>query len=245
MPNATSVTDKNILADYQSALDEMLQSYQHLPPCGCDRMTPANPFFLSADENFKHSRKKVMFFGQETMGWHNEHAFPGCRNATDLIECYKKWHLDGVPTHRASLIKHATKRIKKVLKSHDFTGFIWNNIVKIGRHKAPGLPCKHILEWQEKICNPLIRKETSEYFLPDAIVFFTGDRDDCIKNVFRDVSFESAYGENPKNLAIVKSKDFSNIPAIRTKHPNALNRLGKDKRDQILDQIAAHIIDRQ
>lgn len=197
-----------------------------------------NPLLIQADSNYLNADIKIMFFGQETNIWHEKHGdFLYHGNVDKLTRFYSNFFLNkNYKNHKSPFwngINELEAEIKKELDNQS-VGFVWNNVLKIGRGKI-GFPSK---------INPL----TNRYFKivpdeisilkPDYIVFFSGPNyDKLLKYVIGDFSTQKIKGFAEKELCIIKN-DI--IPlSFRTYHPNYLRR--SKKLDTVIESIVNEI----
>ncbi len=180
-----------------------------------------NPLLIQVDSNYLNSDIKIMFFGQETNIWHEKHGnFLYHGNVNRLTCFYSNFFLNSsYKNHKTPFWRGINKfeaEIKKKLDNQS-VGFVWNNVLKIGRGKI-GFPSK---------INPL----TNRYFKvvldeisilkPDYIVYFSGPNyDKLLRYVIGDFSTIQIEGFNTRELCVIKNDA---IPlSFRTYHPNYL-----------------------
>ena len=124
---------------------------------------------------------------------------------------------------------NAFSKIQERLR-HEFSfdsktvGFVWNNVIKIGRCGEVGAPSKVVLEWQNSVLE--LTKKELEYYKPDIVIFLSGPNyDKHISNIFDDVSFSSINDRSERQLAKVSSHHLPE-KTLRTYHPGYLWRSG-------------------
>ncbi len=180
-----------------------------------------NPLLIQVDSNYLNADIKIMFFGQETNIWHEKHGnFLYHGNVDSLTRFYSNFFLNkNYKKHKNPFWRGINKldtEIKKELDNQS-VGFVWNNVLKIGRGKI-GFPSK---------INPL----TNRYFKvvldeisilkPDYILYFSGPNyDKLLKYVIGDFSTIQIKGFNTREFCMIKN---DSIPlSFRTYHPNYL-----------------------
>ncbi len=102
-------------------------------------------------------------------------------------------------------------------------GYIWNNLVKIGKAVGSGFPGNDIYSIERKHF-PVVLEEV-KILKPDLIIFLTGTYDERIKDCFGEVEFlpVSSYALN--EVAKVRCANVGT--AYRTYHPSAHLTQGK------------------
>ncbi len=188
---------------------------------------PTNLFCLKASDDYLDADVKVMVFGQETNDW--ECKFPHPKGVPHLLNVYDNFFNNGKCFSYSGQFWNGFSKIQDRLRDEfsvesKSVGFIWNNVIKIGRCGEVGAPSKTILEWQEFTLE-LTRKELQHY-KPDIVIFLSGPNyDEHISRIFDDVSFSST-GERPvRHLAKVTSRQLP-LKTLRTYHPGYLWRNG-------------------
>ena len=107
-------------------------------------------------------------------------------------------------------------------ESHTSVSFTYNNIIKIGKHEAKGLPSEPILRWQNRWFE-VVREEV-RVLAPDAVIFFTGpDYDKFIEEAFGSVEFCQIGPRSARQLTRVRARVLP-VNTFRTYHPNYLWR---------------------
>lgn len=196
---------------------------------------PSNPLLLCVDERYSNADIKVVYFGQETNSW--EKDFP--KGIQHLLSTYRKFYLSDYCFKYSGQFWNGISKCNERLRK-EFTGksvgFIWNNLIKIGKSGEKGTPSKDILEFQDEWFS-IIRKEM-EILDPDIVIFFTGPNyDKYITRCFDDAKFIGHPRRGMKRLAKVRSNSLPNM-TIRTYHPNYLWRNGfYDYLDDIVNWI--------
>lgn len=206
-----------------------------------ERNHPANPLLLKVDEKkYASSDLKVMIFGQETRGWLENFGL----SIKEGMDRYENFYVnenfyDG---RKKSVYWKAFDFFKEEISKHHSDKeiiFIWNNISKIGRHKATGIT-KDIRALERKYF-PVVSEEV-KILKPDIVVFFTGNRNGDIQFHFQDVQFneyqhnatlESKNGKRKFNPAYqVISKDLPH-KSVKVYHPSYFGGFNNIKNDAI------------
>lgn len=209
--------------DYQEALNSLKRSLtEQLSADG-----PTNLLCLKASDEFIQADVKVMIFGQETNDWECE--FPHPDGVPHLHSVYDEFFNKGKCFSYGGQFWNGFSKIQDRLRDEfsaesKSVGFIWNNVIKIGRCGEAGAPCKSVLDWQ-KATVELTRKEIDLY-QPDIVIFLSGPNyDGHITSIFDDAAFSSV-GDRPKRqLARVSSRRLP-VKSLRTYHPGYLWRSG-------------------
>jgi len=222
-----------------SKMNEQLQNlYSNKWPLVTERVQDkavspaAQPLLIKVNEQYENARLKVIIFGQETDGWHEE--FNSYQASVEQL-------MDRYYRYFNRLSEGGKKRQKRAFwgnKNFNFFAenlapkkdveFLWNNISKIGNNETrKGKPHKSIRVLEREYFN-VIREEV-EILKPDLIIFTTGKRDSYIRHIFGDkTSFAPLLylqdgkpaNETLNLIAEVSLEDFPAISAIRVEHPN-------------------------
>ncbi len=183
-----------------------------------------NPLLIKADGNYINAKVKIMFFGQETNYWHTEMDGTGQFHGEiePLLKLYERFYIKENCYSFGGQFWNGVNRFKKLLKSSknvDF-GFIWNNVVKIGKC-GKGTPNNEIIDIQQKFFK-VIEKEI-DILKPDYLVFFSGPNYDyLIKKMIVPVITKPIKGFKERQLCKLESS--LEIKTYRTYHPNYLWR---------------------
>lgn len=230
--NKRDNVQKILLEKYQEIRKSLLEDNKNkVNDDKMEKMT--NPLFLDIPKTYFDAKFKIMIFGQETNGWGDGNL--NQNTVERLMEQYCKFHQNSVSFFQNSnkynvIFFRAFRKISSLLDKKFGNGnseVIWNNIVKIGKHKGKGLPDKEIMEWQEPLYE-LIRFEV-ELLKPDVVIFFTGpDYEQYIKKAFGDISYEPIQDYAQQKLTFIKSTHLP-VNSIRTYHPGYLNRIKDNK----------------
>ena len=181
----------------------------------------ADPLLISPPTKYLDSDFKIMYFGQEANGWAG--SFHDSKGVDHLLDVYDKFANNvGGPAYGGPFW-NAIKRLNQSFsKLHVLPAFTYNNIIKIGKHRAKGLPSEPLLRWQ-KTWFQVIREEV-RILTPDLIVFFTGPRyDKFLQEAFGPLEFFQVGARGIRQLSRVRALG---LPAntFRTYHPNYLWR---------------------
>lgn len=188
---------------------------------------PTNLLCLRASEEFINADVKVMIFGQETNDWECE--FPHPDGVPHLLSVYDEFFNNGKCFSYGGQFWNGFSKIQSRLRDEfsaesKSVGFIWNNVIKIGRCGEAGAPTKKVLEWQKSTLE-LTRKEIDLY-QPDIVIFLSGPNyDGHISSIFDDAVFSSLGERSERQLARVSSQRLP-AKALRTYHPGYLWRNG-------------------
>lgn len=207
--------------DYQPILAELERKFT-------DKVVeekPTNLLCLKGSEKYLQADVKVMIFGQETNDW--EGNFPHSGGKRHLLHVYNSFFNEEKCFSYGGqfwngFLKLRNRLCEEFLLESKSVGFIWNNVIKVGRSGEKGAPSEIVLEWQKET-RELILLEI-EYFQPSIVIFFSGPNyDKHLAAIFEDVGFSNASERPERQLAKVSS---SCLPAksLRTYHPNYLWR---------------------
>lgn len=210
--------DEDIKALYEQYFNDCLQ-HIIIPKA----RKAAMPFLIRVPENYESASFRIMFCGQETMGWCR--SFYNQRESvttSDLRKHYNNFVNKG--NGRNSPYWNFQKRIINQFPS---ISFVRNNIVKIGKINTAG--CDEAIDELTRKYFPVFRKEV-EILKPNLIIFMTG------KGAY-DAKIEHALGtfkteDLSKNehlsdnflFELLTFADATLPPAIKINHPAWLQR---------------------
>lgn len=181
------------------------------------------PYLLSASDNYCHAPKKVLYVGQETLGWGQELDMinPMSKNKTKVEQLMRIYDLfvneDG---GYSSPFWNYYESYHDILKAD--TAIMANNIAKIGFNDGG-------TGYNNQIAESLFDVFKTELSIlnPDLILFMTSHRyDNLIKSILGDFDLFPCTKQVPtKELAKFNfyDEDLSNVTVIRTYHPKYLN----------------------
>jgi hypothetical protein len=184
---------------------------------------PTNPLLLCVDERYTQASSKVMYCGKETNDWEGD--FP--KSTDDLIATFRGFYLSGECFRYDGQFWNGIARFERRLQDRfpgRSIGFVWNNIIKLGKSGAKGLPSARILALQSQWFS-VVAQETA-ILDPHIVVFFTGpDYDQFILKAFPDARFTA---HPTRGLRAVGRIAATGLPdsSFRTYHPNYLWRTG-------------------
>lgn len=179
----------------------------------------AYPFLIQVPQQYIEANKRVMICGQETQGWGKRN--PDTTSVQDIQQMYYQfmdnniWHnnkYDG--KIKKSPYWNFNRRLSK---SNSEVGFIFQNVVKVGKYEKAG--CDNKIYELSKQYFPVWMEEL-KILKPDLIIFLTGTYDWRIKEeigtfnkvpISEDLFLDELYFDNPL------------MPkAYRTNHPRFL-----------------------
>jgi hypothetical protein len=182
---------------------------------------PTDPLLISPPLGYYDSDFKIMYFGQEVNCW--EGPFHESKGVDHLLEVYDRFANNGGGFRYGGQFWNALKQLNESFsKLHTSLSFTYNNIIKIGKHEAKGLPSEPLLIWQ-KTWFQVIREEV-RILTPDLIVFFTGpDYDKFLQEAFGPIEFTQVGARSTRQLSRVRARGLP-VNTFRTYHPNYLWR---------------------
>nr|WP_319997633.1 hypothetical protein [uncultured Draconibacterium sp.] len=197
-----------------------------------------NPLLIKIDQEYINAKMKIMFFGQETNGWHMEMDGTGKFHGEiePLLQLYERFYLKRGCYSYGGQFWNGINRFKQKLKTCelDTFGLTWNNVVKIGRC-GKGTPHKEILNIQKR--NFKVIEKEIEILKPDFLVFFSGPNyDHLINEMVGPTKFTTIKNFKERQLCTVETA--FGVKALRTYHPNYLWRNGINKYlDAIINEM--------
>lgn len=198
-----------------------------------EKVAPAaHPLLIKVTDDYEQAPKKVMIFGQETDGWHEEfNSFQA--PVEKMMERYYRYFNKLSPggkvrQKRAFWGDKNFSFFENNIAPGESVGFLWNNISKIGNFAArKGKPHDSIRQLEIEYFDVI--KDEINILKPDFIIFTTGKRDSYIRRIFGQNSTFSPLlylqdGELAKEtvnlIAKVQLESFPDIRAIRIEHPS-------------------------
>lgn len=197
-------------------------------------LTAAFPFLIFVPKEYETADFRVMFCGQETLGWGRE--FENCSNVTvkNLQRLY-----NGFVNGNGYNSPYWNFQ-KRIISHHSHCGFIRNNIVKIGKKRCAG--CDENIDRLTRKYFPVFKAEL-QILKPDIVIFMsgTGEYDWRIKSAlgeFKKVSMSDRF-----TFDRLEFEDNEIPHAIRVNHPGWLQR--KRLYWPVINSINRYISDRK
>lgn len=221
------IDDNDINIQLKELYDANWDNYQQNIKSQTDA---ANPYLISASDQYSGAALKVMVCGQETQGWAGEFDnSPEMTTIDNLMRLYQKFV--NCDNGYSSPYWHFIRSLKEINPN---IGIICNNVVKIGRRYEPG-------------CDDNVNNLTLRYFdlfrrefnilNPDILIFLTGPRYDWrIEQVMGKFEPKPVGNYSAKAFAKLEFEAPSMPPAIRCYHPGYLQRVGL--KSKIIEEIS-------
>lgn len=132
---------------YRSKVDDLQAMYAELRKLGLDDCSW--PLLLHVwEEDYAKAPVKLMFVGQETMGW--EAPFNTEDEVASSMAVYERFVLgQDYKTPFWSWVR----RINQQFGNPDTNCFVWNNILKFGKEAEKGRPDSRITDLENKYFN--------------------------------------------------------------------------------------------
>lgn len=194
----------------------------------------AYPFLIVPRDNYCTAKNRIMICGQETQGWCNELDNKNPEEVTPkMVMSFYNGFVNGGAY--SSSYWHFGHRLEKMLPE---AGFVYNNIVKIGKRRSAGcddsiyrLSLKHF---------PVYRKEL-DILNPDVIIFLTGKYYDWrIRETLGD--FRTEVISPGIFIERIIFNDSSIPTAYRTYHPRYIIQILKKYKEYsriLVDEISS------
>lgn len=215
-------------------ISEMLQSFNEEDLGDYENMA-THPLLIKTDKEYENADLRVMIFGQETNQWIG--PFEEGIDINSVINMYDNFYLKkgyeqyGKPFWNFIRSLKSTSDKKKV-------GYIWNNVLKIGKSES-GTPQQGLINYTIDYFNVI--PQEIEILKPNVLLFLSGHQYDkyIMKTVdtFNPLPIE---GVNINELCILKFDNLNIDIAIRTYHPGYLQRL--KERGIIINKIINDMI---
>ena len=231
---------KKLYSSKWEKISYMLQSFNKEKP-NDSKNSATHPLLIKTNKEYETSDFKVMFFGQETNYWEretNDGAFEEGIDIETLLNRYDIFYLkrgyEGYGGHFWNFIrKLKNSEIDKKI------GYVWNNVLKIGKC-GKGYPEQGLINYTFEYFNVI--SQEIEILKPNVLLFLSSYRyDEFIKRSLGNFSIIPIDGFNKNELCILKFDNLSVDLALRTYHPGYLHRLGKERMNKILNKIRVDI----
>ncbi|RZM27334.1 MAG: hypothetical protein EOO88_13695 [Pedobacter sp.] len=206
---------------YASKWDQLVAGHSALK-IDDDGARPAFPLLIYVDDQnaYRNADIKVMIFGQETNGWYGECE----KSVTAIQELYDDFFNEGDCWDMTTPFWRGAEKFMELIRKkfpEKTIEVIWNNVVKIGKHAAIGMPSAEIYE-VEKTYFQVIPVEV-EILKPDVVLFLTGpDYDFVIRDNFGNLEVKELPDATKRQISKLE------LPGVRysyrTYHPNYLWR---------------------
>ena len=197
-----------------------------------------HPLLIKTDDEYAKADLKVMFFGQETNEWNG--VFEEYADLESVLAVYEDFYLKrgyeqyGKPFWNFIRNLKSTQSTKKI-------GYIWNNVLKIGKSES-GTPQQGLINYTIDYFNVI--PQEIEILKPNVLLFLSGHTyDDHIRKTIGNFSIVPIEGFSTNELCILKFDNITVDLAIRTYHPGYLQRLG-ERRMNITETIV-NLIEKQ
>lgn len=197
---------------YRSKVDDLQAMYAELRELVLDDCSW--PLLLHVwEEDYAKAPVKLMFVGQETMGW--EAPFNTEEEVASSMAVYERFGLG--QDYKKTPFWSWVHSINQKFGNPDTNCFVWNNILKFGKEAEKGRPDSRITDLENEYFNVI--KDEMAILGPDVCLFLTGPTyDDAIRAKFPDVEFMLVEDYPLNEVARLKG---SGLPehAYRTYHP--------------------------
>ncbi len=228
---------KNLYSSKWGKINEMLQSFNEDDPEDLENLA-THPLLIKTDDEYAKADLKVMFFGQETNEWNG--VFEEYADLESVLAVYEDFYLKrgyeqyGKPFWNFIRNLKSTQSTKKI-------GYIWNNVLKIGKSES-GTPQQGLIKYTIDYFNVI--PQEIEILKPNVLLFLSGHTyDDHIRKTIGNFSIVPIDGFSTNELCILKFDNITVDLAIRTYHPGYLQRLG-ERRMNITETIV-NLIEKQ
>lgn len=233
--NFNKLLEELYLSKWESLSDKLI-SFNEEEPDDKENLA-THPLLLKVNPQYEDTNLKIMFFGQETNQWGgelNDGIFSYDADMEFLLSLYEDFFLNQGYEQYGKPFWNFIRRIRSV-DSISETGYVWNNVLKIGKCEA-GTPQQGLINHTLNYFNVI--PDEINILKPDVLLFFTGPRYD--KYIEKHIGTYKIYpinGFKPNELCRL---EFSFAPtklALRTYHPGFLQRLGKKRLDDVFNTI--------
>ena len=222
---------------YISYLPELKKLYQELDSLSIEDKSVndyVGPFLLSCwEDKYLSSKYRLLIFGQETNGWHNEYLYSES-DIEDSIKCYKDFKLG---ENYGRIFWQYAHKINQMINGLDDLNFMWNNVNKFG-DDGRGRPHSVVLDKEIEHFNVL--SQELRILNPDICIFLSGPYyDEDLRKKLPDLKAEQFKDYPTNEVARYASKSLP-YNSFRTYHPGYGNRYKKWYND-VLSEIVNSI----
>lgn len=200
------------------------------------------PLLIQTNEEYFNATTKIIFFGQETNGWGkdeiNNGIFEEGTNIDSVINIYNSFYLQkGYEKYGKSFWNFI-----KVLKNNKVdkkNGFIWNNVLKIGKIGI-STPQQGLINYTIDYFNVL--PQEIEILKPNILLFLSGPKyDKYIEKSVGNFTIVPIDGFTTNELCILKFDIIKVDLALRTYHPRGMDYKGQEVKNRITNKIIEFI----
>lgn len=238
----TNILLENLYKSKWVEISKMLDIWQDLTVKEEDSGDFANmatfPLLIKTDEEYERTELKIMILGKETNGWCKDEinggVFEDGIGIGSLIDVYDKFYLqNGSPKYGKHFFNYI-RLLKRKLPEKKI-GYIWNNVLKIGKMNV-GTPQNNLIDYTVKYFNVIPHE--IEILKPNVLLFLSGPQyDEYIEKTIGKFNVITIEGFTINELCILKFDNIKVDLALRTYHPQKLCFLGKQKKDEITEVI--------
>jgi hypothetical protein len=221
---------KDLYTSKWEEISNMLQSFNEEDPEDYENMA-THPLLIKADEEYEYADLKVMFFGKETNSWYG--AFEEGIDIDSVISFYDEFYLKKGYERYGKPFWNFIRKLKST-QSNKKIGYIWNNVLKIGKSES-GSPQQGLINYTIESFNVI--PQEIEILKPNILLFLSGhDYEKHIKKSVGNFTKVPIEGFDPNKLCLLKFDDINVDLAIRTYHPGYFQRF-RELRIEITDKI--------
>ena len=209
-----------LYASKWEALSEALQESVEGDP-----KTPTNPMLLYVGDEkaWQDADLRVMVFGQETNDW--EGYFSTDKPIAHLCDVYDRFFNKGGCWEYGGHFWNGVARLKKMIGDkfpQRQIGYLWNNLVKVGKADERGRPPECIYGLERSFFRVI--PDEVRILKPNLAIFLTGHTyDDLIRENFGQVGYAAIPPFEEKQLARLSIPAAETLgSAFRTYHPKFL-----------------------
>ncbi len=221
---------KDLYVSKWDEISNMLQSFNEEDPDDEANMA-THPLLIKANEEYENADYKIMFFGQETNEWNG--VFEEGIDIDSVTNVYDEFYLQKGYEKYGKPFWNFVRSLKNI-QSEKKIGYIWNNVLKIGKSDV-GTPQQGLINYTLDFFNVI--PQEIEILKPKVLLFLSGHTyDEHIKKSVGNFTVVPIEGFTTNELCILKFDDINVDLAIRTYHPGYLQRMG-EKRKTITETI--------
>lgn len=186
------------------------------------------PFLVDPTNEFRRSKKRVLFVGQETNGWYSISDFlDPTKGLSEALLWYREFDFAEAHPASRSPFWRFHRKLARGLGCH-WRAVMWTNLVRFDGKRLPagcasivGQPYEGALLVMQR---GLLTAEIERLGV-EAVIFLTGpDYDHVIRNEFPSVAFVPAQGWQDRQFATLAIEGLPGVQMIRTYHPAYLQR---------------------
>lgn len=226
---------------YESKWNDLCKAFKPIINDREYEIKPTKPLLLFPSQDYIDADFRVMIFGQETNDWCDDFDLsPDYKSVIETdLDIYDDFY--NVRDDYVGQFWNGYRLFRKMLCEkypNKKIGFIWNNIIKIGKSGSMHRPPEYIYKIEKEHFS-VVKKEV-EILKPDVILFLTGPNyDQCIKDKFGELKVIPLGSYNYREAT---QFDIPNVKkTFRLYHPRYSYMKGKGTIESYFENVINNI----